>query len=111
MTKPSAGSCHFSHSRSGIAASGIGGRGANATSARALFAYYRENKLCGFSSYYSGKSQMLSETHHGNRDTECCLLFSFSSLLQEACFQPILLQYSRPWHITCQTLGAHLILQ
>lgn len=39
---------------------------------------------------------MLSEIHHGNRDTERCLLFSFSSLLQEACFQPILLQYSRP---------------
>lgn len=27
MTKPSAGSCHFSHSHSGIAASGIGGGG------------------------------------------------------------------------------------
>lgn len=54
---------------------------------------------------------MLSETNHGNRDTERCLLFSFSSLLQEACFQPILLQYSRPRRIMCQTLGVRLILE
>lgn len=76
-----------------------------------LSAYYRESKLCGFYSYCSTKSQMHSEIHHGNGDTEHCLLFSFSSPLQEACFQPILLQYSRPRCIMCQTLEVHLITE
>lgn len=112
MNKSAAGSRHFSHSHTGNSASGIGGGGAGTTLARfSLSAYYRESKVCIFSSYCKSKSQMHSETHHGNRDTECCLLFSFSSLLQEACFQPILLQYSRPRRIMCQMLRVRLILE
>lgn len=76
-----------------------------------LSAYYTSSKFCGFSSYCNSEPQTLSEIHHGNRDTERCLLLHLSSLIQEACFQLILLQYSRPQHIMCQKPGVHFILE
>lgn len=57
-----------------------------------LSAYYRESQVCSSTSYCKSKSQMHSETHHGNRNTVLPFVFileSFTRSMLSAYFASI----------------------
>lgn len=112
MNKSAAGSCYVSYCYTGISASGIGGGyGGSGWGERVGWQHHLgEGSLCQL---ITERVNFVVFPHIAAASPKCTvrytIVFSFSSLLQDACFQSILLQYARPWRIMWQAQGVRRI--